>query len=176
MWGHSLSVSVKANEVPGLQGKNTEWSFHPDPGYSAVQTKVPCIELAVTAFLKSSQQILVKEEKVNASYAKIFMSNVQITKWRKNATTDKLNVNSLLICEEISLISRWFKVVRSLTPLEDFEPSKNQTTKKLKWVFTPPPRETQAGEYEVIIPAFLSCPGWGGEGFQMTGALVWWLD
>ena len=42
----------------------------PTPGYSAVQTKVPCVELAVTAFLKSSQQILIKEEKVNASYAK----------------------------------------------------------------------------------------------------------
>ena len=25
-WGHSLSVSVKASEVPGYQGKNTEQS------------------------------------------------------------------------------------------------------------------------------------------------------
>ena len=30
----------------------------PVPGYSAVQTKVPCVESAVTAFLKSSHQTL----------------------------------------------------------------------------------------------------------------------
>ena len=39
-------------------------------------------------------------------------------------------------------------------PPNDFEPSENQATKKWKRVLTPPPRETQAGEYEVIIPAF----------------------
>ena len=35
--------------------------------YSAVQTKVPCIELAVTAFLKP-RRAFVKEENMNASY------------------------------------------------------------------------------------------------------------
>ena len=44
------------------------------------------------------------------------MSNVQITKWRKNATTDKLNVNLSLIPEEVSLIFRWLEVIHSLSP------------------------------------------------------------
>ena len=58
------------------------------------------------------------------------MSNVQITKWRENATTDKLNVNPPLIREEVSLIFRRLEVVRPLPPLDDFEPSENQATKK----------------------------------------------
>ena len=58
------------------------------------------------------------------------MSNVQITKQHKNATTDKLNENPLLIGEEVSLIFRLLEVVHSLTPPDDFEPSENQATKK----------------------------------------------
>ena len=43
--------------------------------------------------------------------------------------------------------------------------SENQATKKWKRVFTPTPRETIAGEYEVIVPTFPQpCPGWGGWG------------
>ena len=48
--------------------------------------------------------------------------------------------------------------------------------KMRKWAFTPPPRKTQAGQYEVTIP--IPPPptphhyALGGEwGFQMTGAL-----
>ena len=48
------------------------------------------------------------------------MSNVQLTKQHKNATTDKLNVNLRLIPKEVSLIFRWFKVVRLLHPVGDF--------------------------------------------------------
>ena len=43
----------------------------PAPWYSVVQTKVPCVEPAVTAFLKSCHQILKsisKRRNVNASY------------------------------------------------------------------------------------------------------------
>ena len=58
------------------------------------------------------------------------MANVQITKRRENATTDKLNVNLLLICEEVRLIFRWLKVVPSFPPPDVFEPSGNQVTKK----------------------------------------------
>ena len=58
------------------------------------------------------------------------MSNVEITKWRENATTDKLNVNSPLIHEEVSLIFRRLEVVRSLTSPDNFKPSENQATKK----------------------------------------------
>ena len=66
---------------------------------------------------------------------------------------------------QVSLIFRWLEVVRSLPPPEDFELSENQTTKKWKWVFTPPPRETEAGEYEVIISALpRPCPGWAERG------------
>ena len=54
------------------------------------------------------------------------MSNVQITKRRANTTTDKLNVNPLLVHEEVSLLFRWLKVIHSLPPLDDFEPSENQ--------------------------------------------------
>ena len=76
---------------------------------------------------------------------------------------------------QVSLIFRWLEVVRSLPPPEDFELSENQTTKKWKWVFTPPPRETEAGEYEVIISALpRPCPGWVEQGFQMTGAKRVW--
>ena len=97
------------------------------------------------------------------------MSNVHITKPHKNITTDKLNVNPLLIGKEVRLIFRWLEVVCSLSPPDNFEPSENQATKKWKQVFTPPPRETQAGEYEVIVPSFSQlCPGWGL--IQITGA------
>ena len=44
------------------------------------------------------------------------MPNVQITKWHKNATTDKLNVNPPLISEEVIMIFRWLEVVRSHPP------------------------------------------------------------
>ena len=77
------------------------------------------------------------------------MSKVQITKRRENATINKLNVNLSLILEEVSLIFRRLEVVRSLPPPDDCEPSESQTTKNWKRVFAP--RETQAGEYEVII-------------------------
>ena len=75
------------------------------------------------------------------------MSNVQITKQRKSAPADKLNVNPPLICKEVSLIFRQMEFVRSLPPPDNFEPSENQATKKWKRVFTSPLRETQAGEY-----------------------------
>ena len=58
------------------------------------------------------------------------MSNVQITKRRKNVTADKLNVNSPLIREEVSLIFRRLEVVRLLSPPDNFKSSENQTTKK----------------------------------------------
>ena len=48
--------------------------------------------------------------------------------------------------------------------------------KEVKASVHPAPRETQAGEYEVIVPAFpWPCLGWGQWGFQMTGAqrAVW---
>ena len=96
------------------------------------------------------------------------MSNVQIIKQRENATTDKLSVNPPLICKEVSLIFRRLEVVRSLPSLDDFEPPENKATKRWKWVFTPPPRETQAGEYEVIIPTFP--PAMPRVGGQMTGS------
>ena len=53
------------------------------------------------------------------------MSNVQITKRRKNVTTDKLNVNPPLIREEVCLIFRWLEVVCSVPLPDDFEPSEN---------------------------------------------------
>ena len=74
--------------------------------------------------------------------------------WYENVTTDKSNVNPPFIREEVSLILRRLKVIRSLPPPDDFEPSENQATKKWKWVLTPPPRETQTGEYEVIVAVF----------------------
>ena len=55
------------------------------------------------------------------------MSSVQI---HENATTDKLNVNPLLIREEVSLIFRWLEVVPSLPPPVHFKPSENQAMKK----------------------------------------------
>ena len=57
------------------------------------------------------------------------MSNVEITKWHENATTDKLNVNPPLIREEVSLILRRLEVVHSLPPPDNFEPSENQAMK-----------------------------------------------
>ena len=57
------------------------------------------------------------------------MSNVQITKRRKNVTTDELNVNPPLIREEVCLIFRWLEVVCSVPLPDDFEPSDNQTMK-----------------------------------------------
>ena len=72
------------------------------------------------------------------------------------------------------VIFRWLKVFCSLPLLDDFEPSENQATKKWKWVFTPPPRETQADEHEVIVPAFLRpCPGWGGVGWDGGWGFKW---
>ena len=56
------------------------------------------------------------------------MSNVQITKQCENETTDKLNVNPPLLRKEVSLIFRWLKVVHSLPPPDEFEPSQNQAT------------------------------------------------
>ena len=69
-----------------------------------------------------------------------------------------------------SLIFRQLEAVCSLPSLDTFEPSENQAMKKWKWMFTQlPPRETQAGKYEVILPIFpWACPG--GRGFQKTGA------
>ena len=64
-------------------------------------------------------------------------------------------MNPQLIHEEVSLIFRWLEVVRSLPPLDDFKPSENQAVKfPLPPTPHPLPKETQAGEYEVIIPAF----------------------
>ena len=74
--------------------------------------------------------------------------NVQLTKRHENATTDKLNVNPPLN----RLIFRRLEVVRSLSPPDDFESSENTASKKWKRAFTAPPRENQAGEYDVISP------------------------
>ena len=79
-------------------------SFETPPWYSAVQTTVPCVESAVTDFLKSPPQTLKsisKRRKHERELPKYFMSNIQITECRKNATTDKLNVNTPLIHEEV---------------------------------------------------------------------------
>ena len=56
-WGHSLSVSVKASEVPGHRGKNTEWSPHLWVLSCTDQSPV-CVEAAATVFLKSTCQTL----------------------------------------------------------------------------------------------------------------------
>ena len=58
------------------------------------------------------------------------MPNVQITKRSKIGITDKLNVNPPLIHEEVRLIFRRLKVVRSLPPLDDFKPPENEAMKK----------------------------------------------
>ena len=58
------------------------------------------------------------------------LSNVQITKQRKNVATDKLKVNPPLIFKEVSLTFRWLEVVCLLPPLGDFKPSENETKKK----------------------------------------------
>ena len=89
------------------------------------------------------------------------MLNVKLTKQCENATTDKLHVNPPLIREEVSLIFRWLEVVHSLPP--------RMTSSRLKSGYEevkvsahPAPVETQAGEYEMIIPAFPW--GWGEGG------------
>ena len=82
------------------------------------------------------------------------MWNVQITKWRKNVTTDKLNLNHLR--------ARFSDGSKSSTPsLPQTTSSHLKTRLWRKQVFTPPPRETQPGEYEVIVPAF-PWHAWGG--------------
>ena len=68
--------------------------------------------------------------------------------------TEKSNMNPPLIHQEVRLICGWLEVVHSLTPLEDFKLSENQTMKKWKQVLSSPPRESHIGEYEVIIAAF----------------------
>ena len=85
MAGTFTQGECEASEVPGNQGKNTEWSPHPEDGGRRLKQ---------------------------------------------------------------------LEVVCSLPSPDDFEPSENQAMNKWKCVFTPPPRETQADEYEVIIPAF----------------------
>ena len=50
----------------------------------------------------------------------------------KNATTDKLNVNPLLICEEASLIFRRLEVVHSLPPMDNSKSSENQTSNQMR--------------------------------------------
>ena len=55
-WGHSLSVSVKASEVPRHRGKNTEWS--PCLFVLSCTNQSPRVGSAVTAFLRSSHQTL----------------------------------------------------------------------------------------------------------------------
>ena len=96
------------------------------------------------------------------------MSNIQITKQHENATTDKLNVNPLLIRQEFSLIFRWLKVVRSLPPLNDFEPSENGGSND--WCITRlsnPKILVLRVPHEVGVPkvvhssSFFSCPSTG---------------
>ena len=81
-----------------------------------------------------------------------------------------------------SSISSLFWDQFGMAPLSEFldmlwrctshlNPYENQTMKNWKHS-PPPPSETQAGEYEVIIPAFPShVQGGVGVGFQVTGAL-----
>ena len=66
---------------------------------------------------------------LRATHTYKIMWSVQITKWRENLAAGKSNVNPPLI------LTYW--------------------AKKWKRVFILPPRETQAGEYEVIISATL---------------------
>ena len=101
------------------------------------------------------------------------MSNVQITKRHKNVTTDKLNVNPLLIGKEVRLIFRWLEVVCSLSPPDDFEPSENQAMKKWKQVFTPPPRETQADEWGDCPLFFPAMPRVGVDPNDWCETLIW---
>ena len=94
------------------------------------------------------------------------MSNVQITKQLKNATTDKLNLNLPLIHKEVSMIFRWLQVIRSLPLLDDFKLSENQATKKWKQVFTPPPGKHKLVNMRWLFPLSpWPCLGWGG-GFK----------
>ena len=123
------------------------------PWYSAVQTKVPSVESAVTAFLKSSQQTLKsisKEENVNTSYANNLCQMFKLPKMAQKCEHWQIfKCESPLICEEVSLIQ--MARSRLLTP------SGQTTLSRLKVRLQRSESEcSQAGEYEVIIP-----PGWG---------------
>ena len=67
--------------------------------------------------------------------------------------------------KEVSLNFRWLEVVLSVLPLDNFEQSENQTTKKWNWVFTPPPQGNTSwwiwGDYSHFPPAM---PRVGGRG------------
>ena len=146
--GHSLSLSasVKASEVPGHQDKDTEWINVPTPWYSAVQlNQVPCVESAVTAFLNALTRpwrAFLKEENVNVSYANNLCQMFKLPSGAKMWPLTSVKKFA------------WFS-----DGLKSPAPSLSQTTssrlkirlKNWKWVFTPPPNETQAGKYEVII-------------------------
>ena len=93
------------------------------------------------------------------------MSNVQIQAVQNNATTDKLKVNPLLIHEEVSLIFRWL----TLSPVLTSSCTWKSGYEEVRGFTQLSPRETQAGEYEVIIPAAICMMhrvGWGGVGFK----------
>ena len=167
--GHLLSVSVKASEVPGHWGKNTEWS------HSAVQTKVPSL---CRIGCESLSLLLSPDLEEHFQMKKTWRRATQITsvKCSNYQAVQKCNhwqiLNHPLLCGEVSLTFRWLEAIHSLPPLDNFEPSENQVTKKWKWVFTWPPRETQADKYKVIVPAFpRPCLGWGRARVRMTGAL-----
>ena len=156
----SFETSSPPHPTPGkVGGVHSVWVWKPvkfpdtgekilsevsAPWYSAVQTKVPCVESAVTAFLKSSHQTL-KAFLKKKTWP--LMSNVQITKQRKNATTDK---------------SMWIPVhlQRSESELSPHLPGKHKLV-NMRWLYPLFSGHAQGG-----------CGG-GGVGerrFQMTGA------
>ena len=84
------------------------------------------------------------------------MSNVQITKQCKNVTTDKLNVNSRSSAKKLAWVSDGLKSSTHSLPLKTSSWLKI-TLRRSECECSPgtlPPMETQADDYEVIIPAF----------------------
>ena len=84
------------------------------------------------------------------------MSNVQIIKQCKNVTTDKLNVNSRSSAKKLPWVSDGLKSSTHSLPLKTSSWLKI-TLRRSESECSPgtlPPMETQADDYEVIIPAF----------------------
>ena len=101
-WRGDIHSTLVWKPVKFLDTRAKILSEVPVPWYSAVQTKVPCAESAVTAFFKSPRQTLKSISTNTAVLAVSYTNNLfQMfklpIKWRENATTDKLTVNPPLI-------------------------------------------------------------------------------